>query len=501
MTAASILELRGIVKRFGDVVAVNAVDFRVEAGEVHALVGENGAGKSTLMKVLSGAFRQDAGSVLINGTAVVFGSPADAIAAGVGVIPQDLQLVGEMTVAENIVLGTEPVRGRSPFVDRKAMTQVAASALTELGETIDPGTLVQDLSIAQRQLVEIARAVSRKVRVLAFDEPTAALSDREVAALFRLIRRLTDDGVAIVYISHRLDEVLAIADRVTVMRDGAVVASAPVATMDRKAIVRAMVGRELPEGARREAKAPGDALLTLAGVSSARVTGVDLALRRGEVLGLAGLVGAGRTELARLIFGADRRTGGQMTLEGRAIDPRSPREAIELGIGLLTEDRDGLIPQLNVRENVTLAALRRFHRGPFIARRRENDAVSGLASRLRIKARSIEAVVSELSGGNRQKVVLGRWLATQSKILIFDEPTAGVDVGARQEIHALIDELAAEGRGVIVISSDLDELLAISDRVVVMREGRIAGELSAAEATRENVMTLATSDRAYPASA
>lgn len=503
MTAAPLLELRGIVKRYGEVVATNAVDLSVTAGEVHALVGENGAGKSTLMKVLSGALRQDAGSILINGTPVVFHSPADAIAAGVGMIPQDLQLVGEMTVAENIVLGTEPVGGRSPFVDRMAMTQIAAAALTELGETIDPSVPVRELSVARRQLVEIARAVSRKVRVLAFDEPTAALSDREVAALFRLIRRLTDEGAGIVYISHRLDEVLAIADRVTVMRDGAVVASAPVATMDRKAIVRAMVGRELPEGARREAKAPGDELLRLAGVSGGRLTGIELALRRGEVVGLAGLVGAGRTELARLIFGADRRTAGRMTVTGVAVDPRSPREAIDLGIGLLTEDRDGcgLIPEMNVRENATLAALARFRRGPFIARRRESETVRGLASRLRLAAPSIETAVSQLSGGNRQKVVLARWLATQSKILIFDEPTAGVDVGARQEIHALIDELAAEGRGVIVISSDLDELLSIADKIVVMREGRIAGELSASQATRENVMTLATSGSSYPASA
>ena len=503
MTARPLLSLSSIVKRYGGVVAVDGVDLAVGAGEIHALVGENGAGKSTLMKILSGAIVRDGGSIAIDGSEVVFRSPADAIAAGVGMIPQDLQLIPAMTVAENIVLGAEPKRGRTPFVDLAAMERIAANALSELGETLDLAAPVSTLSIARRQIVEIARAISRRVKILALDEPTAALSDHEIAGLFRLIRRLAAEGVGIIYISHRLDEVLHIADRVTVLRDGKVVASAAASTLDRAAIIRAMVGGELAASGERPARGAGEEVLRLTGVSGGMVSGIDLSLRRGEIVGLAGLVGAGRTELARLIFSADRRSGGRMLVDGRPVDPRSPREAIALGIGLLTEDRDGLglIAAMNVRENVTLAGLAHYCRGPFVIADREREAARGFASRLAIKARSIESGVSELSGGNRQKVVLARWIETKSRILIFDEPTVGVDVGARHEIHALIGELAAEGRGVVVVSSDIDELLAICDRIVVMCEGRIAGELSGSAATREAIMTLATSARARRATA
>jgi ABC-type sugar transport system ATPase subunit len=494
MTAAPVLELSGIVKRYGEVVAVDDVSLAVAAGEVHALVGENGAGKSTLMKIVSGAIPKDAGSIKIDGSEAALGSPSASIAAGIGMIPQDLQLVPGMTVAENIVLGAEPVRGRLPFIDRAAMAKIATEALGQLGEVIDPTAPVASLSLARRQLVEIARAISRKVRILALDEPTAALSDREVAALFRLLRRLKAEGTGIIYISHRLDEVFELADRITILRDGAVAASSTTASLDRSKMIRLMVGRELEGGPARAPAAPGDELLRLEGVAGGRLSGIDLVLRRGEILGIAGLVGAGRTELVRLIFGADPRSGGRMALGGRDFDPRSPGEAIDLGVGLLTEDRDrlGLVPQLNVRENTTLAGLREFCRGPFVSGRRERAAAREVASSLRIKAPSIEAPVSQLSGGNRQKVVLARWLLTRSRVLIFDEPTAGVDVGARQEIHAQIGELAAQGCGVIVVSSDLDELLELCDRIVVMREGRVTGALARAEATRGAIMTMAT---------
>jgi len=494
MTAVPLLALSGIVKRYGEVVAVDGVDLAVGAGEVHALVGENGAGKTTLMKVLSGAIGPDDGMIRIDGHEVSFPSPADAIAAGIGMIPQDLQLVPAMSVAENIVLGAEPLRGRGRFLDRAARNAVAAGALRQLDESLELDAPVASLPVAARQLVEIARGIVRRVRVLALDEPTAALSDRETARLFALIRQLTADGVGIIYISHRLDEVLAIADRVTVLRDGKAVATESASKLDRSALVRLMVGRDVPPPEPGRSRSTGGPMLTLSGISGGAVSGIDLTLRRGEVLGIAGLVGAGRTDLTRLIFGADRTTGGRMQVEGKDAAPRTPREAIALGIGLLTEDRDGLglIRQMNVRENITLAGLAHFCRGPFIVKAGEAAAARGLAERLRIKAPSTEAPITQLSGGNRQKVVLARWIESDSKILIFDEPTAGVDVGAREEIHALIGELASGGRGVIVVSSDLDELLGLCDRIVVMRRGRITGELAGRAATREAVMSLAT---------
>jgi len=498
-----LLELSGIVKRYGGLVAVNGAGLSLVAGEVLALVGENGAGKSTLMKILAGAIRCDAGSVRVDGVEATLDSPADSIALGIAVIPQALQLVPELSVTENIVLGAEPRHGRTPFVDRSASERIAAEALGQLGETLDLAAPVGSLSVARRQIVEIARAVSRKTRILALDEPTAALSPRETTSLFRLIRRLKDEGVGIIYISHRLDEVLEIADRVTILRDGAVAATELSASLDRKTLIRLMVGRELADDAQRRAPAARDELLRLESVSGGRLHGADLVVRHGEVVGVAGLVGAGRTELTRLIFAADERSGGRMFLGGREVDPRSPRDAIDIGIGLLTEDRDrlGLVPLMTVRENITLAGLRRFCRGPFVLKARETSAARGQVERLRIKASSVDVDVGALSGGNRQKVVLARWLETESRLLIFDEPTAGVDVASRQEIWELVRGFAAEGRGVMVVSSDLDELLAICDRIVVMWEGRIVGALARAEATRERIMTLATGSSSREATA
>jgi ribose transport system ATP-binding protein len=491
---SGLLGLSGIVKRYGEVLALDRVDFELTRGEIHALVGENGAGKSTLMKILAGAIPRDAGAVLVDGAEAEPDSPAASQRLGIGMIHQDLRLVPEMTVAENLLLGAEPLVAKTPFLDRRAMERAARDALAQLGEELDPAAKAGTLGVARQQIVEIARAISKKVRILALDEPTASLTGREIGRLFAVLRRLRAEGTGIIYISHRLEEVFEIADRVTVLRDGRTVATAAASEIDRATLVRYMVGRDIAEGTRRNPPAGGEELLRLEGVAANGLGPVDLSLHRGEVLGLAGLVGAGRTELVRLVFGADRPERGRIFLEGRQVSPRSPREAIDLGIALLTEDRNrlGLIPTMGVRENVTLAGLRSLGRGLFTSRRREAEATRRHVDRLRIRTPSIEAAVDQLSGGNRQKGVLARWLETRSKVLIFDEPTAGVDVGARAEILALVRELAAGGAGVIVVSSDLPELLGVSDRILVLHRGRIAGELAAEDATQERVMTLAT---------
>jgi ribose transport system ATP-binding protein len=474
-----LLAMQGIIKRYPGVLALSGVDFTLQAGEVNCLVGENGAGKSTLIKVLSGAIVRDAGSIRIEGNEAHLDSPADAQRLGIGVIYQDFKLVPALTVAENILLGTEPVVGRSPFIDRKGMDEKASAALGLLGEEIDTRSPVGHLSVAKQQMVEIAKALSRNVRILAMDEPTAPLTERETANLFKVIRSLKDRGVGIIYISHRLEEIFEVGDRVTVLRDGAFVHACGINEIDRRGLIRKMVGRELENEYPRAVLARGTEILRIENLSSDRVSNVNLTLYRGEVLGLAGLVGAGRSELARLVFGADRRTGGRIFLDGKEIAPESPHEAIREGIGLLTEDRNryGLIMQMSIRENISLSSLRAMLTGPFIDRRKEETAARQLSDDLRIKAPDTGVIVENLSGGNRQKVVLARWLNTKARVLIFDEPTAGIDVG------------------VIVISSDLPELLGICHRVAVMCEGELTGIVEGTEATQETVMTYAHKNR------
>jgi ribose transport system ATP-binding protein len=492
-----LLAMQGIIKRYPGVLALSGVDFTLQAGEVNCLVGENGAGKSTLIKVLSGAIVRDAGSIRIEGNEAHLDSPADAQRLGIGVIYQDFKLVPALTVAENILLGTEPVVGRSPFIDRKGMDEKASAALGLLGEEIDTRSPVGHLSVAKQQMVEIAKALSRNVRILAMDEPTAPLTERETANLFKVIRSLKDRGVGIIYISHRLEEIFEVGDRVTVLRDGAFVHACGINEIDRRGLIRKMVGRELENEYPRAVLARGTEILRIENLSSDRVSNVNLTLYRGEVLGLAGLVGAGRSELARLVFGADRRTGGRIFLDGKEIAPESPHEAIREGIGLLTEDRNryGLIMQMSIRENISLSSLRAMLTGPFIDRRKEETAARQLSDDLRIKAPDTGVIVENLSGGNRQKVVLARWLNTKARVLIFDEPTAGIDVGVKYEIYTLINRLAREGIGVIVISSDLPELLGICHRVAVMCEGELTGIVEGTEATQETVMTYAHKNR------
>ncbi len=507
------LALRGVSKSYGPVAALRDVDFEVAAGEVHALVGENGAGKSTLVKVLGGAVRASAGTIALDGREVLVASPAAAARLGIAIVHQDASLVPELTVAENVALGREPRRARWPrLLDRPQMDALARRALAQLGETaIEPGRRVAELGVAARQMVEIARGLARAARVLALDEPTAALTRPETERLFAALARLTAAGTAVIYISHRLEEVIRVAQRITVLRDGAVVRTGAVGEFDRGALVRAMVGRDVDADVMAGRDAGGlrrlrrlnpplqsppiqePPLLETRGLSGTGVVGVDLTVQAGEVLGIGGLVGAGRSELAQLLFGAVPRTGGTVRLDGREVAPASPRAAIELGFAFLTEDRNrlGLVGALNVRENATLTALGRFRRGPFIARAPEAAAAREMADRLQLTPRDVEAPVGALSGGNRQKVVLARWLLAGARVFLFDEPTAGVDVGAKREIHLLIEELAARGAGVIVISSDLPELLALSDRVLVMRGGRVVGAVERAAATEERVLALA----------
>ncbi len=491
---STLLEMRKIRKQYPGVLALSDVDFELRAGEVPCLLGENGAGKSTLMKILAGAITRDAGSIMIDGVPVDIGSPADAQRAGIGMIYQDFKLVPELSVAENILLGSEPTKGKSLFVDYRKMHEIARAALMQLGEDIPTGALISSLSVAQRQIVEIAKALSKKVRILAMDEPSAALTEKELKNLFAVIRRLKEEGVGIIYISHRLEEVFEIGDRLTVLRDGGFIHSCQVAESDRRSLIKWMVGRELEQEYPRVDLTRGKELLRIDHLSARMLKDINLTLFQGEILGLAGLVGAGRSELARVIFGADPGEVGKVFLDGKEIHPRSPREAIDLGIGLLTEDRNkyGLIMQMNVRENISLSNLREVVRRSFISRSRESEVANRFTADLRIKTPGIEQEVENLSGGNRQKVVLARWLFTRSRVLIFDEPTVGIDVGVKYEIYTLINRLAKEGIGVMVISSDLPELLGISDRVAVMWEGRVMGILPREKATQENVMTLAT---------
>lgn len=491
---AILLNMRAVRKQYPGVLALDDVSFELQAGEVHCLVGENGAGKSTLMKILSGALRMDSGEIVVDGTPVDLNSPAQAQRVGIGIIHQEFKLVPELSVAENIVLGNEPMKKGLPFIDFGEMHGIARSALAQLGEEIDTRVSIRSLPIANRQLVEIAKALSKKIRILAMDEPSAALTENELQNLFKVIRRLKSDGVGIIYISHRLEEIFDIGDRVTILRDGKWIHTCPINEIDRSRLIRFMVGRDLEHEFPQVELHPGKEVLRVEHLHAGMLKDVNITLRQGEILGLAGLVGAGRTELARVIFGADLRESGEIILENTPIHPRSPREAIDLGIGLLTEDRNkyGLIMQMSIRENISLSNLREVLSGFFVSRQKESAVARRYSDDLRIKTPSIEQAVEALSGGNRQKVVLARWLFTKSKVLIFDEPTVGIDVGVKYEIYNLINALAEKSIGILVISSELPELRGICTRIAVMHEGRIMGILDKSVATQEKIMSLAT---------
>jgi ABC-type sugar transport system ATPase subunit len=493
-----LLHMRGITKSFFGVPVLDAVDLDVMAGEVHAVVGENGAGKSTLMKILAGAYQPDAGSILLDGEEVRFGHPRQAQERGVSIIYQEFNLLPERTVAQNIFLGREPARG--PFVDNRTMEEATAKLLAELGVegAISPGSPVRELSVAQQQTVEIAKALSFEARILVMDEPTAALSPHEVDALFERVRLLQQRGLAVLYISHRLKEVFELSRRITVLKDGRrvdTVASDAVRPGD---LVRMMVGRELDHyfPPRATAGEIGDVRLQVRSGAVGKLHDVDLEVRAGEIVGLAGLAGAGRTEVARALFGVEPFTAGVVELNGKPVRIRSPRQAIRAGIGFLTEDRklEGLVLPQSVRDNALLV-LRSLGQARMSERPvKEAPSVLDLARRVELRAASLEQEVRYLSGGNQQKVVLAKWLATRAQILIFDEPTRGIDVGAKAGIHELMRELARAGAAILMISSELPEVIGMSDRILVMRDGTIAGELPAG-ASEAQIMLLATGER------
>jgi len=488
-----LLLMRGVTKTYPGVRALDGVDFELRRGEVHALVGENGAGKSTLLKVLTGAARRDAGAVLLDGRPIDFRSPQEGQASGVVAVYQEVQLLGRTTVAENLLAGREPTRWG--LIDWRRLRQQARALLDRLGLDLDPDAAVGALNIAQRQMVAVARAVSVGARVVVLDEPTSSLTGREVALLFDVVRWLRSEGVGVVYVSHRFDELYTLCDRVTVLRDGRLVCTRPLAGLERLDLVCLMLGKKRDELRQREGRpreaAAGPPLLRGDGLKRGdRPDGVTVEVGRGEVVGLAGLLGSGRTETARLLFGLDRPDAGAIVLDGRRLELRGPRDAIAAGVAFLAEDRkaEGIVPDLSVRENLTLAALPALTRWGVVSRARQEALVKRFMARLHIKASSPEQRIRDLSGGNQQKVLLARWLCRDPRVLLLDEPTRGIDLGARAEIEALIAETAAAGTGVLLISSELEELIGGSARVIVLRDGRVAARLKGDEISEGSIM-------------
>ncbi len=489
----SLLSMRNIDKSFPGVHALRNVDLDLDKGEVLALLGENGAGKSTLIKVLSGAHLPDAGSIEISGAPVSITNPITAQNAGIGVIYQEFNLVPALTAWENIFLGN--AKSRFGFV-RQADERAAAAALFDrIGVQINPDQPCRDLTIAQQQVVEIAKALSQRASIIVMDEPSATLTSAEVESLFNVIRELKSQGIGVIYISHRLDEIFEIADRVAVMRDGRMIQTASVSEVDRRTLIEWMVGRTIENEFPKHTANLGDVRLDVRGLNRGDVVrDVSFNVHRGEVLGITGLVGAGRTETARLIFGADIRDGGEITLDGVVINPRSPRQAIAAGICLLTEDRksQGLVLNHSVLHNFGLPNLGKLSRCGVVRQAKERDRFAGYIKTLQIKAPHADQHAGNLSGGNQQKVVLAKWLESNSEVVIFDEPTRGIDVGAKYEIYLLINKLAAAGKAIIMISSELPEILGMSDRILVMHEGRVTGEITdVPNATQEQIMELA----------
>ncbi len=492
-----ILTMKNIDKSFPGVHALDHVDFELKRGEVHALMGENGAGKSTLMKVLTGIYTKDSGTITYEGREVEFHNTHDAQAAGIVIVHQELNMVGDLTVAQNIFIGREFKKGF--MIDDRKMIQESKKLFDELHINIDPKAKMSDLTVGKQQMCEIAKAISHQAKVIIFDEPSAALTEKEIEDLFAIIRDLRKQNLGIIYISHRMDEIKVITDRVTVMRDGAYVGTLITDECTKEDIINMMVGRVIYEDPKTHSMVPADApvVLKVEHLNAGKmVQDVSFELRKGEILGFSGLMGAGRTETARALFGADPKTGGDIYINGKKVTINSPEDAVKNGIGYLSEDRKrfGIVVQKTITENSTLATLPKYMSGLFINKSAEKEVTERYIKELDTKTPSADQLVVNLSGGNQQKVVIAKWLVRNCDILIFDEPTRGIDVGAKNEIYKLMNRLAAEGKSIIMISSEMTEILRMSDRIIVMCEGKKTGEISIEEATQEAIMDKATRD-------
>ncbi|WP_165625989.1 sugar ABC transporter ATP-binding protein [Streptococcus equi] len=487
------IEMTAISKSFGTNKVLEKIDLVLHSGQVHALMGENGAGKSTLMNILTGLFPASSGTIVIDGVEKQFSNPQEAEAFGISFIHQEMNTWPDMTVLDNLFLGRE-IKGTFGLLDQKAMKEKAKRAFDHLGISIPLDLPIGSLSVGQQQMIEIAKSLLSEVSLLVMDEPTAALTDRETESLFQMIASLKKEGVGIVYISHRMEEIFRVTDLITVMRDGIVVDTKPTAETNPAELVKKMVGRDIDDYYPAKAAELGELVFEVENLSGECFKDISFQVRRGEILGFSGLMGAGRTEVMRAIFGLDKRTAGRIRLNGQDIQVTNPVQAIRAGIGFLTEDRkeEGLILDFSIKDNMTLPSHKDFSKNGFFDDKTSRDFVQKMIDRLRIKSGRPEMVVGNLSGGNQQKVVLAKWIGIAPKVLILDEPTRGVDVGAKREIYQLMNELAERGVPILLVSSDLPEVLGVSDRIVVMHEGRITGELSRGEATQEKVMQLAT---------
>lgn len=491
-----VLEMKDICKSFPGVKVLDNVTLNVKPGEVHALMGENGAGKSTLMKILMGIYKADQGEVVLEGENIMVRNPKDAMLQGISMIHQELNTLLDQEVAENIYVGREIIKNRFlRTVDKDKMREETAKHFKEMEINVEPRTVMRSLSVAQMQLVEIVKAISVKSKVIVMDEPTSAITDKEAVVLFKQIERLKEQGVAIIYISHKMDEIFRIADTITVLRDGEFIGTKPAADLDEEQLIRMMVGRQITEIYPKEETKIGEVFFEVKDLCRERhVYHASFGLRKGEVLGIAGLVGSGRSELVETIFGMYKKSAGELYVNNQKVNIRSPKDAITNRIALITEDRKqtGLNLAGSVKENISLAALYKLKKGIIINRNKEKQAADEYIDRLKIKTPDCNTTVSNLSGGNQQKVVLAKWLLSEPDIIIFDEPTRGIDVGAKRDIYLLINELAKKGKGIIVISSEMAEVMGISDRILVMSEGNIAGELKRNEFSQEKIMSLAS---------